>query len=395
MSRIRRGRPTDPVGRALHEGLVGPRALVGTAYMAEPALRAAYARDVAPRTEAALTRILEQHGVGARLKRPGRADRRRLRTLDLGSGTGAAGAALDRYFGAGGVERTSVDRHVVGPGIRNLDLANPASVAALGGGFDLVVASHLLNELFVSSKGGGQVGGQTDGQTDGQTEERLTRLAGLVNRWGEDLLAPGGLVVLIEPALRETSRDLLQVRDRLLAAGRLRVRAPCLYRGPCPALARERDWCHDAAAGLETRRRVDFSYLVLDRSDDEIGGPIADDDAGPGACPEPSWSAGADGAVAPGAGALVRVVSDPMVEKGKLRLFVCGERGRFPLVRLDRHTSEQNRALDALARGDLARIPALAVASSLVTDTGSEAHRADGERVRTDWSIERVDPETL
>jgi hypothetical protein len=198
---------------------------VGTAYLAEPALRAAYARDLAPRTEAALTRILEQHGVGARLKQSGRAERRPLRALDLGSGTGAAGSALDRYFGTEGIERTSVDRHVVGPGIRNLDLANPASVAVLGGGFDLVVASHLLNELFVSL------------QAQEQAEERLTRLAELVNRWGSGLLAPGGLIVLIEPALRETSRDLLRVRDRLLAAGKLAVPVS----GPLPgARARAR-----------------------------------------------------------------------------------------------------------------------------------------------------------
>jgi hypothetical protein len=358
---------------------------VGTAYLAEPALRAAYARDLAPRTEAALTRILEQHGVGARLKQSGRAERRPLRALDLGSGTGAAGSALDRYFGTEGIERTSVDRHVVGPGIRNLDLANPASVAVLGGGFDLVVASHLLNELFVSL------------QAQEQAEERLTRLAELVNRWGSGLLAPGGLIVLIEPALRETSRDLLRVRDRLLAAGKLRVRAPCLYQGPCPALARERDWCHDAAAGIETRRRVDYSYLVLDRNGDAIGEPVGDDDGrpGPGAGPETSWSAGADGSVEPGAGALVRVVSDPLVEKGKLRLFVCGERGRFPLVRLDRHVSGPNRALGSLARGDLARIPALAVGSHLAGNTGLEAERADGQRVAADWSIERIEQESL
>jgi hypothetical protein len=342
---------------------------VGTAYLAEPALRAAYARDLAPRTEAALTRILEQHGVGARLKQAGRAERRPLRALDLGSGTGAAGSALDRYFGPEGVERTSVDRHVVGPGIRNLDLANPASVAVLGGGFDLVVASHLLNELFVSW--------QVQERAQEQAEERLTRLAELVNRWGNGLLAPRGLIVLIEPALRETSRDLLRVRDRLLAAGKLRVRAPCLYQGPCPALARERDWCHDAAAGIETRRRVDYSYLVLDRNVDEIGEPVG------------------DGSVAPGAGALVRVVSDPLVEKGKLRLFVCGERGRFPLVRLDRHVSEPNRALGSLARGDLACIPALAVGSHLAGNTGLEAERADGQRVGADWSIERIEQESL
>jgi hypothetical protein len=383
MSGVRRGGPADRAGQTIHEGLVGARALVGTAYLAEPALRAAYARDLAPRTEAALTRILGQRGVGAHLKQTRRAEGRPLRALDLGSGTGAAGSALDRYFGADGIERTSVDRHVVGPGIRNLDLANPASVAVLGGGFDLVVASHLLNELFVSW------------QAPEKAEERLTRLAELVERWGRGLLAPGGLMVLIEPALRETSRDLLHVRDRLLAGGKLRVRAPCLYQGPCPALARERDWCHDAAPGIETRRRIDFSYLVLDRLAREDEGRCDAGDAGlPGAGLRTSRSAGADGSVAGGAGAMVRVVSDPLVEKGKLRLFVCGERGRFPIVRLDRHASEPNRALGSLARGDLARISALAVGSRPAGNAGPETERADGHRVGADWSIQRIDEES-
>jgi hypothetical protein len=54
---------------------------------------------------------------------------------------------------------------------------------------------------------------------------------------------------------------LLAVRD-LLVAGGLFVVAPCFFQGPCPALARERDWCHDA---VQAERRVDFSYLVFGR----------------------------------------------------------------------------------------------------------------------------------
>src|SRR6185436_11471630 len=130
---------------------------------------------------------------------------------------------------------------------------------------------HLLNELPLS------------------VDER----ARLVLSWIDELLAPDGICVLLEPALRETSRDLLGVRDRLTARG-LFVVAPCLWQGPCPALARERDWCHDSTA-----ERVDFSYLAVARH----GQPSSD----------PS---------------LFRIVSDRLEEKGRLRLFGCGPAGR-------------------------------------------------------------------
>src|SRR6185437_8783694 len=107
-------------------------------------------------------------------------------------------------------------------------------------------------------------------------------------------------------------------RDQVLAAG-LHVVAPCFWTGPCPALARDRDWCHDAAP-VPSRPRVDFSYLVLARE------PIP---------PRPFH----------------RVVSDPLREKGRLRLFVCGPEGRYPLIRLSRHRGPNNEALDRVVRG--------------------------------------------
>ena len=132
-------------------------------------------------------------------------------------------------------------------------------------------------------------------------------------------------MVILEPALRETSRDLLAVRDQLVAGG-LHVVAPCLWAGPCPALARDRDWCHDAtfepAEVVGQRpRRVDFSYLALRAT----GEPSSD----------PS---------------LFRVVSDLLEEKGRLRLFGCGPAGRHPLVRLDRHHTSSERRLRRRSR---------------------------------------------
>src|SRR5205814_1975210 len=213
------------------KGLVGARKLVGTPYLADAELRAEYARDIAPRTEAALARVLDQVWPVPGLAPPARA-------IDLGAGTGAVGRVLRARFGEG-FELVAVDR-TAGPGIVRANLA--AELPRVEGKFDLVVAAHLLNELFV-------------GRAD-----RVSLRAQRVLAWSRALLAPGGLLILVEPALRETSRELLAVRDHLLAAG-LHVVAPCFWTGPCPALARDRDWCHDAAP-VPSRPRVDFSYLV-------------------------------------------------------------------------------------------------------------------------------------
>ena len=281
----------------IHRGLTGARELVGTRYLADPGLRREYAEEIAPRTGAALGKILaEVYGAGA--APPARA-------LDLGAGTGAAGLALRARFGAA-LEIVSVDS-VAAPGILAADLSR--ELPRVSGRFDLIVAAHLLGELFLSEP----------------EARRLDALARRVLAWRHELLAEGGLVILVEPALRETSRALLGVRDRLLVSG-LNVVAPCFFTGPCPALALARDWCHDAAA-VPSKARVDFSYLVLR--------------AAPVAAAPPT---------------LFRVVSDVLVEKGRLKIFGCGAVGRHPIVRLDRATSPTNAAFGALARGDVATI---------------------------------------
>jgi len=278
--------------------------------MADPSLRAEYARDIAPRTSAALEKILAE--VFPARARAGQT----IRALDLGAGTGAAGAAVREAWGDR-VRLVSVDRVAGDTSTRAADVTDVGRLAreVLGGQrFDLVVAAHVLNEL----------------EPERQTADRPHRLARLVQGWCETLLAEAGTLIIVEPALRETSRVLLGVRDLLVAGDSLRIVAPCLFTGPCPALARDRDWCHDAAGS------VDFSYLVV-----RAAGP-----AGETADP-----------------ALFRIVSDPMPEKGRLRLFGCGSGGRHALVRLNRHESDTNADLALLRRGDVARVAKVAFAS--------------------------------
>ena len=312
-------RPRGQRGSAVHQGLVGARKLVGTPYLAAGELRGEYERDIAPRTEAALRRVLDEV-YGA----PGAAPA--ARAIDLGAGTGAVGRVLRARFGEA-LELVEVDR-TAGPGVVRANLA--VELPTLDGKFDLVVAAHLLNELFV----------------DRAPAERIRPRAVRVRAWANGLLAPRGRLILIEPALRQTSRELLALRDHLLSDG-LHVVAPCFWTGPCPALARDRDWCHDAAP-VPSQPRVDFSYLVLSAE------PVT-----------PRH--------------LHRVVSDALPEKGRLRLFVCGPDGRHQLIRLSRHRSPNNEALGLATRGD-----AISIQNGVSAD--------DGLRVTADTTVATPDP---
>ncbi|HEY2747866.1 MAG TPA: small ribosomal subunit Rsm22 family protein, partial [Polyangia bacterium] len=209
------------------------------------------------------------------------------------------------------------------------------------GPFDLVLAGHVLNELF----------GDDLAARAALVESMLARTAA------------GGFVVLIEPALRETSRALLALRDRLVAGGVV-VRAPCLYRGDCPALVRPGDWCHAerdwtvppvvdelAHAAKLHRETLKMSYLVL---------------AAPGA-PWPSLPEGR----------LFRIVSEPLPQKGQHRFVGCGPEGRLPLVLPHKHVREHNRAFVDLARGDVIR-------------ADHATPRADGLRLDADSRVERL-----
>lgn len=296
----------------IHRGLTGSRELIGQSYLADRELRQEYEAEIAPRTAAALEHIFST----VALPEP-------RRVLDLGAGTGAAGRAVVGLYQA--AELVSVDK-VGGAGMIRADVARTIRPTGVQGEFDWIVAAHLLNELALDVEG----------------------RARLVIGWCRDLLANDGSCILVEPALRETSRALLALRDRLIAAGH-RVVAPCLWQGPCPALARDRDFCHASAGAItQGRSRVDFSYLVVRKS-----GPVCGDKD------------------------LFRVVSDPMKDKGRLRVFACGPVGRLLVTRLDREASASNQAFDQLGRGALVKIERAQA-------------RADGLRCTAETIVERL-----
>jgi precorrin-6B methylase 2 len=260
--------------------------------------------------------------------------RRPLRVVDVGAGCGAMSLGIVASLvtdatGDGAFAITAIDRDVdalriaasalrtlgeqrnvtVGITTRVADVATTALPAA-----DLVVLGTVLNELAPAAR-----------------SELVERALAAVDA--------DGAVIVIEPALRDTSRALHELRDDILRAGRATVFAPCTRRGaPCPALANADDWCHeDRAVALPPRTAelarlthlrdsgLKFSYLVLRHS----ALPLVD--------AAPAW----------------RVVSGQISAKGKLELFGCGDAGRVPLRLLKRNRSEANRAFERARRGDV------------------------------------------
>ena len=57
-------------------------------------------------------------------------------------------------------------------------------------------------------------------------------------------IEPGGLVIIVEPALKETTLRLMALRDQLVAAG-WKVLAPCPHAFACPMLKEGKHWCHE------------------------------------------------------------------------------------------------------------------------------------------------------
>jgi len=248
---------------------------------------------------------------------------RPLSVLDLGAGCGAMLWGLMASRGASGLSVTAVDRDdgalaILAAAATRLRLSVTTHTADAHQyrptqKFDLIFVGSMLNEL--------------------QGADAL--VARLIAA-----LATGGALIIVEPALRETARALHRLRDLVIERELASVYAPCVRaKAPCPALADERDWCHEdrptelppraRRLGDETSLRrygLKFSYLVL-RTD---GLRLVDTDV-------------------PAA----RVVSRVRKLKGKWEGFVCSDVGRERVTLLKRALGADNRVFTELERGDV------------------------------------------
>jgi SAM-dependent methyltransferase len=325
---------------ALQRGLTGERALAGTPYMDDPALVKAYADYYLEVSRAQILRIVSLAGVHARA------------VLDMGAGPGSVSLAMagagartftlvDTSEAALGLARTALDAFARGEGVQmsvstvKATLESPLAVPP--GAFDLVAFGHCLNEI-------------------GSGGDRVRRRLGIV-RDSAKYLAPGGVVLVMEPATLAASRDALALRDALAAEG-WKIMAPCTRMGSCPALAAGANHtCHDEA-GWEVppavRKLADAAGL--DRELIKMTWFIA---APPGGVLTGSKALGAEAprGEAPGGEALYRVVSAPMLNKGgRVRYLVCGPEGRFPFSARKDDEHARRAGFFALERYDLLRI---------------------------------------
>lgn len=169
-------------------------------------------------------------------------------------------------------------------------------------------------------------------------------------RWLKEFLlnhlADTGSAIIFEPALRETTRHLMHLRDELFhLAPELNVFAPCTADGVCRMLrdGQERDWCHshiawerpslvtqlDTLTGLQ-KTSLKFSYLTLRRDGLRLQEVLSNRSA-----------------------ELWRVVGDALKEKGREKVLICGEKQLATLIRLKRDRSPSNQAFNRIKRGQL------------------------------------------
>ncbi|MCS6303297.1 MAG: methyltransferase domain-containing protein [Nitrospira sp.] len=247
-----------------------------------------------------------------------------LNALSVTAVDGSSGALRqarqlwDRYCRMAGIQEADLQTYV-----GNLERREWSEQVRQKGPFDLVILSNCLNEIHINGM------------------DPIEAKTGLVVEC-LSLLTPAGTIMIVEPALRETSRALHQVRDRLLQEKRCTIYSPCLHEGNCPALVKPDDWCHEERAWEPpvSIREIDeevgfikdalkFSYLLLRKDVKTIVDRKPD---------------------------VYRVVSELRVMKGEKRAWLCNEQGRQEVGRQDRLASSHNEAFDQWHRGAIVQI---------------------------------------
>jgi SAM-dependent methyltransferase len=299
-------------------------------YLADPALLAAYGLFFFPQSWTR-TGWAMAHAT-LRGWRPGR---RPARVLDLGSGPGSCGLRAARFLSNRG--ETAGELHLVDHSAFALAAADRVGSSAapgwtiLGrvgdarsphtwpeGSFDLILAGFVLNELGLDEPG-----------RDAWLEAAASRLA------------PEGLLILIEPALRETAEPLRRLSDRRASVSPLRI-GPEVDDSPCPMLGSEH-WDHEVRA-WQAPPATEFLNRKLHRS---LGAVRF------------SQALFSDASLPPLPPEAARVVAQPQLIKGLFRL-VLSSGGRLRTVEVPTRGWSKREAKDYAAgfeRGDLVTVP--------------------------------------
>ena len=160
-----------------------------------------------------------------------------LRILDFGAGPGTATLAAQTHFKNISqitlVEKSKAMRQVAAELL-------PAAVSILSdikevkSSFDLILCANSINEL---------------------APDLARRTMQLLS----EKLNPGGVLILLEPALFEITRRMMSLRDYLKDS--LSVIYPCTHCNSCPLLAIEKEWCHT---------EIDWQRPLLTRQLDKL-----------------------------------------------------------------------------------------------------------------------------
>lgn len=327
------------------------RASLKSDYLDHPAHAAAYLKYFLPVNLSKIQVLLDEMPQGW----PDQASGCSIRILDVGSGPGAGALAILNWFHQHWPERikdltvVAVDgsaealkharnlwevycresgaidgRLITHKGnLERLPNGGVLSQVEQQGPYDLIIVANCLNELF--------------SRTANPVESRVELVKELLGK-----LAPTGTLMIVEPALRDTSRALHQLRDHLIQVKLCTVYSPCLHENSCPALVNPFDWCHeergwepppgiqkiDEAVGF-IKDALKFSYLLLRKDGRTIVERRPD---------------------------VYRVVSELRELKGEKRAWLCNELGRSEIGRQDRLRSDSNTPFDDWHRGAIVQI---------------------------------------
>ena len=239
-------------------------------YAADPLALAAYGILFFPQTFARVS-LVWQECLSAGAVPP--ATPRALQVLDLGCGTGAATLATAMMLPAHTLALQALDHapralaalqqifddcHGLWPHATLTTHSRDAQADGLPGSFDLILASFVMNELFPDRE---------DPRAEAWLRQQLTRLA------------PGGCLMVLEPAGLTTCGRLQRLRERIARDPDYTLVAPCPHRRPCPMLSAHNSFCHDVrtwcvpdSVNLINRRMfrsvhdLKHGFLVLQRA---------------------------------------------------------------------------------------------------------------------------------
>jgi len=300
--------------KTLSSGLTGERELIGSRYLSDPDMLGAYLLYFWQ-----MSYLQARHALALLPFKPKMA-------LDLGCGPGPVSMALnDLGASVTGADYSkdalSLARSIAAEAGKTMRFLPWDAVKNTipDGWFDCIVFSHVLNELWSG-------------------EDRTELRTDLVEKASESL-TDNGMIVVIEPALLEISRDTLRIRDELAQRGFF-ITYPCTGNYSCPALLTDTGMCHTAfeyerPALLESivkkagfkKDALKMTVFLFSRK-------------------KPSISTNS-----------YRVVSDMMETKnGRLRFLICGNGERISLscAKSDRNSASSR--LRSLRRGDLISI---------------------------------------